>query len=153
MNRRLLALLTALILCGCLAGATALGSATDAQGAIPTEEDTTFEAYAQQLFPGRALTEAETEAAQALYAFSLEIDEFEARVGAADTSDLKLVRDLLREEELMEDRLDAYEDTLEASYRANAFDRDGYLILDDELERLDERLDRIEDAMEHYWDD
>lgn len=157
MNRRRLGFFMALILCGCLLSASALGDAADAQNtaaqnAVPAQ-DTTIEDYVQQLFPGHTLTEAEAEAVQVLHGFTLEILAFEKRVDEADASDLKLVHDLLREEEALEDRLDAYEDMLEASYRADAFERMRYRVLDDELERLDDRLDHIEDALERYWDD
>lgn len=155
MSNRKMALPIALLLCACLLYAPALPGLAEARGAeqAPSPEDTTLADYAQQLFPEHILTEAEAEAVEVLFGFSQEILAFEAKAAAADTGDLKLVRDLLRAEERLEDTLDAYEDTLEASYRADALVKESYRVLDNELERLDDRLDEVEDMLERYWDE
>lgn len=126
--------------------------------AEPTHNDThqhiTLETYTQGLFPGAALSDATIEAIETLYSFQGEIDELTADADLAlGPADLNRIRGLLTAEEDLEEKLDRFEDHLEASYRAKAFDQETYRALDRELERLDDLLDDCEDLLEEYFDD
>lgn len=120
--------------------------------------DLAFEQYIQGFAFEKALSDVEAEVAQTLYGFSLKIEALKQSTSdvlsaAQPISDLKAIRELEEQSELLEDELDRYEDMLEASYRAGDYDAGIYHVFEAELERMEDVLDDLEDQLEVYWDD
>lgn len=77
--------------------------------------------------------------------------------GESQQPDAALLEDIEQRAEMLDDELDAFEDSVKATYRAGSLTRDEYNFYKAELEYIDDGLDVAEaiiDAiLEDYWDD
>lgn len=77
--------------------------------------------------------------------------------GENEQPDAALLEEIEQQAELLDDEMDAFEDSIKATYRAGSLTRDEYNFYKAELEYIDDGLDVAEaiiDAiLEDYWDD
>ncbi len=168
---RAAALMLALLIPGAQAGTAMAGMAGAALTATPTpgaqpepspdaaqDARLTQEEFMAALGMEPPLGEIDAKVVDMLYGYYLSASELLDSVRAAipqTEADIDVMRFVALERELdeLDDDMDAFEDTLEATYRAGDISREMYRFYKNELEYMEDALDDAEDVLDVVLDD
>lgn len=170
---RAAALMLALMIPGAQTGSAMAGmagtqsaalAATPTPGAQPTPSpDAAQVRLTQQEFMTALgmeppLGEIDAKVIDMLYGYYVSVSELLQSVREAipeDGGEIDVMRFIALERELeeLDDDMDAFEDTLEATYRAGDISREKHYFYEDELEYMEDALDAAEDVLDVVLDD
>ena len=104
------------------------------------------------------LGEIDAKVVETLYGYYVSVSELLDSVRAAipaNEADIDVMKFVALERELdsLDDKMDSFEDTLEATYRAGDISREKHRFYKDELEYMEDALDEAEDVLDVVHDD